>query len=310
MFNRLRYRSWLALSLLAFVGPAAADDYKSYHIGNSLTWDSQPEGLAAMSGTQGRTHEVGYHVRSASSLDMIAADDVTTIPVVEDFGLWRDALPGHNFDAIVMQPHPTATSTLLSDQTIIAEMIDAAIGGANSYADTRFFIYQAWPRLGDRFVPVWDYTNNYVVSTDDADDTITATTRDYFDHLLARVKTARPDAQVELIPVGEVFYEIDQRLKSGELVLPGFDEAGDFYRDNVHLSSTGRWVAANAVYAAMFGNNPGGVLPVPEGEFESSQLTPELAAELQSVVFEIVPEPGSMTLLAGLGLLLARRRRA
>lgn len=316
--------SALALSAIA---TAAGADYTSYHIGNSLTWDSQPEAIAAMSGSRGRTHDVGYHIRCGSSLDQIAADDVTCIAPVADYGVWRNALPAHNFDAITIQPHTGAAATLLGDQTVITQMIDTAIGGANSYADTRFYIYQAWPRLTR--LPN-DYTTLWNASTANADGTATVYTREYFNHLIGRVRGQRPGAAVGMIPVGEVMAEIDARLKSGELVIPGYSDASDFYREDVHLhmNSLGRFVAASTTYAVMFGEDPTGIAS-PAGFFnqadtetvfwDSALLTPQVQADLQEVVWDVVqdhpftsvPEPSSLLIaLVGGGLLCTRRRRA
>lgn len=314
-------RFMLGLAVAGASVSALGEDFSSYHIGNSLTWDSQPTAIAAMSAAQGRSHEVGYHIRCGSSLVQIAGDDITCITPVESFGVWRNALPNHNFDAVTMQPH--SGSTMLQDQTVLLEMIDAAIGGVNSYADTRFFIYQAWPKLGN---PPNDYATRWNTATVDADGTAMVYTEDYFDHLIERVRAARPDATVDMIPVGAVLAEVDARLKSGDLVIPGYSSAQDLYREDIHLhmNSLGRFIAASTTYAVMFDEDPSGIAS-PEGFFalddtatitwDSALLTPEVQADLQEIVWDVVsahpnvPEPGTLMLGAVGACMVSMRRR-
>lgn len=289
----------LSCLLLACVLSAPAwADFTSYHIGNSLTWDSQPNAVAAMARSRGHDHRVGYHIRCGSSLVQIAGDDQTCVPPVERFGTWRSALAGHRFDAITIQPH--TRSTLAQDQAVILEMIDTAIAGGSTYGGTRFYIYQAWPRTGN--APD-DYTQRWLADTPDDDDTPMAYTRQYFAHLLARVREARPEARVDLIPVGEVFARIDAQLKSGDLVIADYTSANDFYREAIHLhmNDLGRFVAATTVYAVLHDEDPRG-LALPAGYFSNADdaehgivwdaavLTPQTAAALQAVVWEVVSD--------------------
>ena len=65
----VRYRYVLsmlvcAMSIVANTAPAVS----LYQIGNSLTWDSQPQATVETAANQGITLSSGYHIRSSSSL--------------------------------------------------------------------------------------------------------------------------------------------------------------------------------------------------------------------------------------------------
>jgi len=297
----------------------------SYHIGNSLTWDSQPLSLQAMAAARGKTHVVGHHIRCGSSLPLIAGDDKTCVDPVAAFGTWRNALANHAFDTVVMQPH--TRSSLAQDQAVISEMIDIAAAGPGG-SGTRFLIYQAWPMTGPTaadFGATWD------TATPDADAQAMVYTRDYFNHLIQRARADRPGVTIDIIPVGEVFDELDARLKSGELQVADYTSANDFYRDGVHLhmNALGRFVAASTQYAVIFNEDPSGLarpssffdnadIPSLGIDWDAELLTPQVQADLQAVVWDVVggpaytniPEPTSAMILAIAGVGLTCRRRS
>lgn len=317
----------IALTVCAFAfAEQSHAQTTSYHIGNSLTRDSQPLSLEPFVGQTGLTHTVGRHIRCGSSLPDIWADLETCVDPIAPFGTYDQALPNHDWDFITIQPFPD--STLSQDRTIIGNFIDLSrSNGRNS--NTRILIYQAWPQTAPGRVEV-DYTGLWDRSAQDSPEQAMLFSHDYFDLLIDDVRGDHPGTQIDIIPVGEVFAELDRRLKSGELVIADYTDANDFYRDlvNLHMNSLGRFVAASTVYATMFGEDPTG-LTSPDGFFDepdipengvdrdSELLTPEVQAALQGVVWDVVsthefsgvPEPSSLgLLLCGSGFWVMRRR--
>jgi hypothetical protein len=63
---RLLEQSAYVLFAAASLSNSSLADTSSYHIGNSLTWDSQPDGIAALANANGKNHVVGYHIRLTS----------------------------------------------------------------------------------------------------------------------------------------------------------------------------------------------------------------------------------------------------
>lgn len=100
------------------------------------------------------------------------------------------------------------------------------------------------------------------------------------------------NVKLYVIPVGEVFYEIDKKLRAGSY--PGFGDINDFYRDNVHIRrDVGRFTVATTAFATMFKINPKGMGLPPTGfpnppyyflDNGSTLLTDELRELIQETV--------------------------
>lgn len=292
-----------SIAILLFISATAAGD-SAYFIGNSLTWDSQPNGIAALAGDQGGQLTVGYHIRCSSSLETIAANptDVCVTPVAA-FGVYGDALPGHHWDAVTIQPFPSQGSTMIDDLGVILDMIGLTRTGPGN-TSTTFYLYQSWPGKGD-------YQTRWDQAVVDADDTPTTAARQYYDHLIERVRAAT-DATVYMIPVAEVLYEMDVRLRAGEL--PGYGSADDLYRDNTHMRlDIGRFTAGLTTYSVLTGTDPDGITR-PDGFYV--EPNPALAVDLDDATYQFiwstvrdvvnaspyvahpVPEPGTLVLIA------------
>ncbi len=228
-----------------------AEPFRSYHIGNSLTWDLQPLGLAALSTQRRLTHEVGYHIRCGMPLAFIWANpDDTCVEPVAEFGTFGPALAKHRWDVVTLQPHRVA-STLGDDERVILGMIGLAKQHPGNQK-TRFLIHAAWP--GDHGK---DYAKQWTQPIMDADGATTVLCREYFAHLLKRVRS-KTDASVDMIPAGEVLYQLDRKLQAG--ALPGTQSVAEFYRDEVHLShDRGRFAVALAAWAGIFQADPTGL---------------------------------------------------
>jgi hypothetical protein len=290
----LAFVAQMAITVLATTG-AGSDPRSSYHIGNSLTWDGQPEAVAAMASQRNRELRVGYHIRCGSPLPRIAGDDETCVDPAPPFGVWRQALAHHPFHVITIQPH--TGSTLKADEAVILEIIDSA-QHAPAGAPTQFFIYQAWPAMD---ADDSDYTALWNRPATDHDDQRMVYSREYFEHLLRRVRRARPAAPIGMIPAGEVLAELDRRLKEGSLRLMDYQSAADFYRDRLHLSVPGRFVAGSTIHAVIHDEDPTGLIKpdrfyneVDDLEanlrWRGHHLTPELQQAVQQLVWTVVTQ--------------------
>jgi hypothetical protein len=123
----------LATALLTTV--LATADLATFHIGNSLTWDSVPSHLPNIA---------GYHIRCGSSLPGIA-DNPTDTCIAPNFGFYQDALANHDWDVVFVQPFDD--STLPQDAAFIRD-IHAREPSA------QLVIYESWPDR-DNFVDDW-----------------------------------------------------------------------------------------------------------------------------------------------------------
>jgi len=265
-----------------------ANGSTSYHVGNSLTWDMLPPGLVAMAGEKGIVHDAGYHIRSGMGLNYIwdNPDDVTSST---SYGNYVTALSSYEWDNVVLQPYYKIGSTLGTDEQAFLDFINLTTAGPSR--KTKFFIYNAWPSLQVDYQEYWDQD----IPNDQ--DYQTTHARVYFKHLLANIKTKiSNDVELYMIPVGEVFYEIDKKLRAGNY--SGFDSINNFYRDKVHMRrDVGRFAVATTAFATLFRINPKGMTLPPTG-FENPQyyfldngttlLTNELRDLIQETVWEVV----------------------
>lgn len=241
---------------------SAAAGTMSYHIGNSITWDALPSLLDELAAEQGHEHVAGWHIACSSDLEEIwASPDYTCIDSPEPFGKYTEALTQHEWDHVTLQPWRTG-GTLASDAARILDFIELArTNPANR--DTRFFIYQGWARLA--------YFSSWTQHVADADDTRSVTARQYFEHLLDRVRS-QTDAAVGLIPTGEVFYQL---YGSGTV------GAAELYRDGFHASyGIGRYAARMTMYATLAGVDPLEITP-PDSD-------PELYGAILSVMSDVL----------------------
>jgi len=304
--------TFVALVLGQFGVAAATEPLASYHVGNSLTWDSRVTYFPKMSASVGITHDVGHHIRCSKGLPYIVANPTGTCVDPTAFGKWQDGLPGYAWDVVTMQIHPSDDSNLQSDTLAAAALIDAAqTHPAN--AQTRFILFGAWPPTH------WDYADNWLEPIDETDLTTPTGHQDQYQRaLFDQVRTIRPDANVELIQTGKQLYLADQAIKAevangGDWF--GLTDVDQLYRDTTHLNDTGRWLATLAMWAATTGQDPAGLVP-PSYWGPASTMQTDLALRdgLSGFVSDnmsqihITPEPTSLLLFGLAGAMLGRRR--
>lgn len=239
-----------AFILLCCAGSNLGDEHV-YRIGNSLTWDSQPSGIQLLAAQRKEKHVQAWHINCGKSLQRIwSMPEEICVKAVAKFGMYRDALPNHDWTAVTFQPHPGGDSTLGTDASRIVDMIKLTqSAGRNS--KTVFYIYAAWPGQ-----PLGEYRDVWTRDTPDKDDTKTIQTRDYFAHLYKRVRR-KTKADVRMIPAGHVVFELDKQIRAGKI--EGYKTAADLYRDNVHMNHVGRYTAGVTTLTTITGKNPKGL---------------------------------------------------
>lgn len=243
---------------------------RSYHIGNSLTQDSLPRGIAALAESRGLEHDVGYHIRSSASLNYILANPTETSVELTTYGTFQEALPNYDWDVVTIQPHPgnSPQVTLGTDTQSVLSFINLTrTNPANQ--ETNFYIYQTWPQFtGTPYHLLWDRTD-----VDNEPDTTMSRSRLYYQYLIENVRS-QTDANVYMVPTGEVFYALDAKIRAGEL--PGFTSISQFYRDVTHLHyEKGRFIASATTFSTILGQYPTGLEKL-EGVYgDPAALTPE-----------------------------------
>lgn len=305
----------LAFALVLFaIGPSARADETAYYVGNSLTHQgtgASGGGVASLAGQMGYAHSAwGAHIRCSSGMQAIWNDPSTTcVDPNQSFGTFDNALPNFDWTRVSLQPwysDPVETS--------LARFVDfydlTQSQGRNS--GTIFYVFQGHPDLsgGGDYADVWMADYNPA-------DGLTIVTRDAMAQVIegVRLHPGIDANRVFMVPTGDVWLEIDTRMRAG--LIPGFNTVqDDIYADDlVHLERVGRWVEGMTFAATFYGQSPEG-LTIP-GAYPPFTVTAEQKSAFEDAVWDVVsthqytgvPEPALAAPLTVCALLLLRRPR-
>jgi len=261
----------------------------AFMIGNSFSHNSGLYSLSALAQQDSNKLTIGAHINSGSPLHNIWGRPDDGREISPDFGKFRDALPKHKWDVVTLQPfykrpyEGFPQSSMQTDIDSILLVIELTRKNpANN--NTKFYIYTSWPFLwtGKPFQEAWDKTTVNDPSTP------TAHSRDYYEHLVKRLRS-RTDAEIFIIPIPEVMYELDKKMQAGKV--PGISGIGDIMGDKLHLDAgLGHYLAGVTVYATLFGKNPAGLVK-PDGHYDgknSNLFTPQVYKVLHQTIWEVV----------------------
>lgn len=283
------------------------------------------------------------------------------------FGDWQTAWQAHDFDAIIFQPYqehldlaPAGTAPpgniRMGDRQAINRFIGYALGQepvaiyGPAYASTkqtttytntnpggtttRFYIYTSWPTIGgvygrsagdnDQFDEFYEAPYSPSATVQNA-----VPCRDYYRKLADAVNADNPQlpVPVRVVPVGDVFCELDKKIRNGTLpgivehfarqegyytkareVKPGatkfpfngfVQERGvlNFYADGTHMNdqphndgnsgTAGAYVTALTFYATLAGQSPVGLTAAPHEKLDPASDAALITA-LQQIVWDVV----------------------
>ena len=277
-----------------------AEDVSLFLVGNSLTDAVRAGDLTDVAAAGGQGLTFGQHLIWGASIDWLWShpDDASKLSSSEqafgsNFGLWREALPGHAWDAVSLQPFgrpmitPGANNFGDLDHTL--RFIDHTLQNPAN-RNTRFLLYQDSPAKPEDGAEVsfeaWWTQRPYTGQWDQTWDTSAYTylLRDAVQAALdARPAEQRPTKPIEVVPVGDVFLALDRAMRAGELAgYPAGSSVWDLYTDHVHFNGTGQYAAAMTYYAVLFGESPVGL---PVGRYA---IPAERAAQVQALVWDVV----------------------
>lgn len=264
------------LAVICVCTPASAETLRVYFIGNSVTDQINYGGLDAMAEAQGHTHLWGRHMIPGAPLEWIwdhPADGFQELP----YGLYPNALPNYEWDAISLQPFDRLLEHDLDDA---GNFIDLALTNAVN-ADCQFYIYSRWPRKNADGSLDYDalWLREYTGGWDNTNET-----RDYFETLTYALRDAYPTLAkpILMVPVGDVLYELNQRMKASQV--PGFADVCDVYADGIHFNNVGQYIAGTTYFATLYKEDPTG-LPVPSNY---GTIDPNVVAQIQDAVWHVV----------------------
>jgi hypothetical protein len=306
---------------------ATGNDFKrvrAYFIGNSVTDTINPNQLRQAALDRSSAMPWGRQVILGSPLDNIINNPnvgFTEAP----YGGYTTALPNYSWDFLSFQPFDR---NLTSDRASINTLINLAQSLGNNN-DTQFAIYSRWPRKGSGtfdYQALWDRPYNAANPTGSQPEE----SRAFFEQLRDAVQQDQTDVSkpIVIVPVGDVMYELDKRLKANPLTTTNgvFDDVGDFYSDGIHLyNSYGAYLVAATFYSVMYKEDPANLSAVPFEQIVNNNpnqayvpIDPVLLALMRDTIWDVVsvhpnagvvPEPASMMVWGAAGVMLLRRKR-
>lgn len=317
-----------------------ASTLRVYHVGNSLTMSLRLDRLYRLFASRGIDYQFGSQLSGGKSLlrhwkytaepdqkwvswEANQPDGAGWKPGILDqdprpkrFGLYDQALPGHAWDVVVLQPFG---SSLRDDLEACTSFITLA---RTKSPQARFLVYGTWPkrqkngeRLSLDYAAAW--TAPYAFAADDADRRAFtgSASRDYYAKLCQHLAARFPDlAQpIGYVPGGEVLFALDQAIRSGALPglealakrspahLPGLAADGTaaslganiLYADPIHLNpiphkapTLGVFAVAMTMFATLSGQSPVG-LPASVYDFDDA-ADAALVLATQQLVWKVV----------------------
>jgi hypothetical protein len=277
-------RRALAISFLLVIAPcysAGADQFRTFQVGNSLTWDMQPATLK----NRPLHTDVGWHIKCSSALSNMLENPEAVCTDPSSFGYFTEGLGENQWDAVSLQPYSGYTTE---------REVESFVAMANlTNSDAEILMYATWPweaAQANGFREEWyagaptDYSNSSGMSH----------RRSWYEYALAEARNKLRGREVNLIPAGDVWAALDTKFEQGAYA--GIENAGDLYRDERHANNVGRYVAHITAWSVMHKQNPalypelqngfpGGT---PGGEGRDIVPTAELGELIRETVWEVV----------------------
>lgn len=283
-----RSLAWLWIGLFLVSRPVTAADtvpLRGFHIGNSLTGNLMPHLLEDSFGRNGIPATVGWHIDHSQSAASIASNPKGVGGLegwVPFYGVWSDALPGHPWDYVAIQTFfgPSGVAEVAGIQAFID-----ALGVHPANAGTRIYLYETWQwnewsSSQGAYATLWERPYRTLRQP------IEPNAR-FFSRLLHRLRLDNPSRTIGVIPVGEVFAVLDNRLRAQAVEGSSrtLRSAWDLYQDVIHLGRDGAYVAHVTTVSTLLNRSPDEMVLDP-GLVGS--VTPEFRALVHKVVWLVV----------------------
>ena len=294
------------LTCLQITSGLNAYTQRMYFIGNSFTWDAQPNNLStATTYPHNLDPTIGWSIFSGKSLTYIVDNPDKFVTEVAFVAADYYPDPDHNgnyetdlttlpWDAISIQPHTYDGGLYLYTEIEAANTIIAKLRENPETLDTVVYIFGSWAfqqppdKSGDR-----DYSGNWLQNYSEShinNGLLPNVYREFRSLYWEPLKEQNPDVTIKWIPVGEVLYQLDQELKNG--TIPGLSGTWDLFDQyGVHLHDTdenniaGRYISHITTLCTIWGSDPSGFKTKYEGVID-----PDFKALVDQVVWDTVLE--------------------
>jgi hypothetical protein len=307
----------LAVILFLTAALAGGETLNLFWIGNSLTdgmvWIRGSKPGAILPYVQSGGDDINYDKCSSAG---------TTLHLHwwQNENQYRDLTNG-GWDIVVLQPYnrmfyheadqfwdPTQPESIDNmNRGCITNAVRFIQYALQDNPNAQFYIYSHWPKGDPDDFASFDFEAEWLAPYDDWNSYSHDRAQNYFDLLIQELEKQNiPGLQTKLrqIPVGDVLYELHQRMKAGQV--PGWTDVKQLYNPpdvNHLLAGPGRFVCAATWYATLFQKSPAGLdytffntnetvtledLYYEYGREYYQDVTPEFAAIVHEVAWEVV----------------------
>ncbi len=152
-----KFASFIIAWLCIFSSLLIAETSKVYFLGNSFTWDAQPNNIStATTLPSGIEQEIGWGIYSGKSLTYIVDNPDNSVEevglVAYDYypdpnhtGNFETDLPNNQWDMISIQPHTYGGGLFIETEIVSAKTVIDTARQNPANECTTFFILGPWP---------------------------------------------------------------------------------------------------------------------------------------------------------------------
>ncbi len=262
--------------LLVNLTARTEETLRIYHVGNSVTDSINYNGFRQLAESRGHKYIFGRHMIPGAPLSWIW-DHPDSGFREEPFGHYPNALSNYQWDVLTLQPFDRQLDGKEGDVLMAKNYINLALPKS---PNLRIYVYSRWPRRDKDDSLDFDkkWLRKYTGGFDGTEET-----KEYFEKLTLELRKAYPNIQerILMVPVGDVLYELNQRMKAAQV--PGYTSINQVYADGIHFNNVGSYIVACTFYTTLYKENPKGLTANP---YDINN--PQLVSIIQEAVWKVV----------------------
>lgn len=274
----------LAAIISAFTASAQISR-RVYLMGNSVTDGINYSGFRNVVFGKGNNITLGRHMIPGTPMEFMYKNPTSGI-FEQPYGGFQQAFANYAWDCVSLQPYDRGIEGTDGDKNMSLNFM--ALARQNN-PDVQVYIFSRYPsnplstgapntevHTADFWNSLWlnTYTGNFKREE----------SREYFVNLVNAIRAADNSAgkPVLMIPVGDVFYEMNKIMAAGKI--QGFNSIWGIYADGIHATSHMSYLIASTFYATMYKDDPRG-LPVPS---DFGNIGNDFRDSLQNVIYRVI----------------------
>jgi hypothetical protein len=230
----------VCVALITRVVAVAEEPLAVFHVGNSLT--DQAYGMHDIAKERGHETKFGRHMIPGAPLQWLWEHRDEGFRAPDRNRPADEILKSERWDALILQPFGR------SPENSIEYGVNYAAAAYAGNPDCQVYVFANYPDIGKAQEKKALWEERWLSETDTRG-------RATFEKIAEGISSKFPDKKpVRMIPVGEVMYRLQLRMKEGKV--PGYQHIADLYADGVHLNSEGKYLEAVTHYAVVFQDDP------------------------------------------------------